>query len=129
VSFQEVLPFPYLIFFCDQRGFGNLMFPLDTCPSILFLVFPLFWVLWFLLSLAGFHHLLLTFLKAAGASSCDHDYELNLIVESIEGFFLLKTHPLTHFTVSNRCFLIYIVINSSSSSVYSAYRNLSVWSY
>jgi hypothetical protein len=39
------------------------------------------------------------------------------------------THSLTHFTVSNRCFFIYIVINSSSSSVYSAYRNLSVWSY
>jgi hypothetical protein len=49
-----------------KRGFGNLMFPLcftllggsfvflDTSPSILFLVFPLFWVLWFMYDWQGF---------------------------------------------------------------------------
>jgi len=47
--------FVFDMFFCDERGFGNLMFPLwfvllggsfvflDMGPSILFLVFPLFW--------------------------------------------------------------------------------------
>jgi hypothetical protein len=46
-----------------------------------------------------------------------------------ERHMFIAENPLTHFTVSNRCLFIYIVINSSSSSVYSAYRNLSVWSY
>ncbi len=47
-------------------GFGNLMFPLwfvllggsfiflDEGPSILYLVFPLFWVLWFIYDWQGF---------------------------------------------------------------------------
>jgi len=59
-------PFPIWYAYCKRRGFKNLMFPLwftllggsfvflDMGPSILFLVFPLLWVLWFIYKWQGF---------------------------------------------------------------------------
>ncbi len=61
-------PSPFIIWYasCNMRKFRNVMFPLwfgllggsfvflDVGPSILFLVFPLTWVLWFLFYWQGF---------------------------------------------------------------------------
>jgi hypothetical protein len=56
---------------------------------------PLFWVLWFFYHWQGFIIFFLCSLKVAGASSCNHDYEQNLVVESLEGLFFAE-NPLTH---------------------------------